>query len=241
MIGLDHMTPDISTNSARGPETTGKQPARTGQFGPESRPPHSAAERPFARVHNRYMRSSGLPNVQPGDRAADQHPLDLRRALEDREDPGGRGSFRRSAACGGLWYQHGSSTGCWRVAAVRTRAEKAPLAYSAQVHARYICTLTCQYSSCRRDVALRRHDRGRGARTGHTRAGCASAVFPGRLSSARHGGAMGRTGRDTPGPADTAIMVLPVRAAYGGCQTHFRNSPRLCLGTLIPAAQISRG
>ena len=81
------------------------------------------------------------------------------RALEDREDPGGRGSFRRSAACEGLWYQHGFSTGCWRVAAVRTRAEKAPLAYSAQVHARYICALTCQYSSCRRDVALRRHDR----------------------------------------------------------------------------------
>ena len=35
-----------------------------------------------------------LPDVQPGDRPADQHPLDLRRALEDGEDRGLRGSFR---------------------------------------------------------------------------------------------------------------------------------------------------
>jgi hypothetical protein len=33
-----------------------------------------------------------------GDRAPDQHPLDLARALEDREDPGGMSSFR-SASC----------------------------------------------------------------------------------------------------------------------------------------------
>jgi hypothetical protein len=32
--------------------------------------------------------------------------------------------------CEGPWYQHGSSTRCSRVAAVRTRAKKAPLAYS---------------------------------------------------------------------------------------------------------------
>jgi hypothetical protein len=34
-----------------------------------------------------------LANVQPGDRAADDHPLDLTCALEDREDSGLRGSF----------------------------------------------------------------------------------------------------------------------------------------------------
>jgi len=33
-----------------------------------------------------YLSRSGLPYVQPGDRPADDHPLDLRRALEDRED-----------------------------------------------------------------------------------------------------------------------------------------------------------
>jgi len=31
-------------------------------------------------------------------------------SLEDREDPGGTGNFRRSAACGPPWYQHGFST-----------------------------------------------------------------------------------------------------------------------------------
>jgi len=40
-----------------------------------------------------------LPAVQPRHRAADEHPLDLRRALEDREDIRISGSFRRSAAC----------------------------------------------------------------------------------------------------------------------------------------------
>jgi hypothetical protein len=51
-----------------------------------------------------------LPNVQPGDRPPDEHPLDFRRALEDSEDPGGRDSFRSSAACRLPWYQHGFST-----------------------------------------------------------------------------------------------------------------------------------
>jgi hypothetical protein len=46
-----------------------------------------------------YIRSSELPNVEPGDRTADDHALDLGRTLEDLHDPGGRGSFCRSAAC----------------------------------------------------------------------------------------------------------------------------------------------
>jgi hypothetical protein len=48
---------------------------------------------------------------------------------------------------------------------------------------------------------------------------------PGRPSSGRHGGTTGRTGHDAPGPVDTAVMVLPVRAACRGCQSYFRNSP----------------
>jgi hypothetical protein len=63
----------------------------------------------------------GLPDVQPGDRPDDQHPLDFRRTLEDREDSGLRGSFRRSAACMTLRYQHGFSTGCPREMTVSVR------------------------------------------------------------------------------------------------------------------------
>jgi pyridoxine 4-dehydrogenase len=40
-----------------------------------------------------------LPDVQPGDRPPDKHPLYLAGALEDREDIGIRSSFHRSAAC----------------------------------------------------------------------------------------------------------------------------------------------
>jgi hypothetical protein len=41
----------------------------------------------------RYLRL--LPDFEPGDGAADDHALDLRGALEDREARGGTGSFRR--------------------------------------------------------------------------------------------------------------------------------------------------
>jgi hypothetical protein len=43
--------------------------------------------------------ASVAAGVQPSDRPPDQHPLDFRRPLEDREDRGLQGSFRRSAAC----------------------------------------------------------------------------------------------------------------------------------------------
>ncbi len=83
------------------------------------------------------------------------HPLDLAGALEDREDSGRAVSFRRSAARMGLWYQHGSSTGFRRAAAVSCRPayvaehrgspRKAPQTpgiscaeYCAEVHRRYI-------------------------------------------------------------------------------------------------------
>jgi hypothetical protein len=38
-----------------------------------------------------------LAYVKPGEGAADDHALDFRCALEDREDTSGQGSFRRSA------------------------------------------------------------------------------------------------------------------------------------------------
>jgi len=61
-------------------------------------------------MHASGLGSQRLPNVEPGDGAADQHPLDLRRALEDRENPGVTGSFRSSAAYSTPCYQHGFST-----------------------------------------------------------------------------------------------------------------------------------
>src|SRR6201996_6487176 len=78
----------------------GKQPARFGQCGDQNGRPHSRVGRAASRVHDRYIRSSALPNVQPGDRPPDQHPLDLARPLEDGEDPSSTGSLPRSAACG---------------------------------------------------------------------------------------------------------------------------------------------
>jgi hypothetical protein len=79
---------------------------------------HSGADRLVFQVYVRCIRwpgaELGLANVEPGDRAADQHPLDFARGLEDREDPVRRGSFRRSAACMRPWYQHRFSTPCPR-------------------------------------------------------------------------------------------------------------------------------
>jgi hypothetical protein len=45
-----------------------------------------------------------------GGSAQGRRAQDWAGSLEDREDPGGRGSFRRSATCRTPWYQHGFST-----------------------------------------------------------------------------------------------------------------------------------
>ena len=96
----NHVAKGISTDSARGPETTG-----TNRNNPDKR--HTRRGRPAppwngppSRVNDRYIRRSALPNIQPGDGAADEHALDFAGALEDGEDPGGTGSLRRSAAYG---------------------------------------------------------------------------------------------------------------------------------------------
>jgi len=84
-IGLDHGGPGISTDSARGPEATGNNrhvsyntDTRTGRPTPEPGGPPSVQRTRKSQVR--------LPDVQPGDRAADHHALDLAGALEDGED-----------------------------------------------------------------------------------------------------------------------------------------------------------
>jgi hypothetical protein len=92
------MPPGISTDSARGPETTGNNRAD-----PDKRHREWTAsltsETARPQVNGRYIRSSGLPYVQSSHGPPDNHPLDFAGALEDGEDPGGTGSLRRSAAC----------------------------------------------------------------------------------------------------------------------------------------------
>jgi hypothetical protein len=71
------------------PGTDGNQPGITGKQ-PNARNPSS---RPFQDPHQRHDQRL-LPHVQPGDGPTDDHALDLRRALENREARGGTTSFR---------------------------------------------------------------------------------------------------------------------------------------------------
>lgn len=156
-----------------------------------------------------------LPDVEPGDGAPDEHPLDLRRALEDREDHGLRGSLYRPAACG----PRGISTDSARAVrdesrfradpnATGVRGADAPsprtraarklegalgVAVSAgqtmQVHLRYFRALTCTYTDSR--VPVRAGD---GARTGRTWSGRPGMPEPrGWPLSRRRGGPVGLT------------------------------------------------
>ena len=132
------------------------------------------------------LRSSGLPYVQSGHGPPDDHPLDFARSLEDREDPGGRGSLCRSAAC----EPRGISTDSARPVrdecrfrvgpcpvsiVVSTHAEKAPIHLRdchqqpapQQVHLRYILALTCNYRCPRYSAA--HAPRGRAAQRPDTR------------------------------------------------------------------------
>ena len=195
-IGIDHKAPGISTDSARGPEMTGNH-----RDDPDKR--HTRRDRttrpwngPPSRVNDRYIRRSGLPNIKPCHGAPDQHPLDLRGALEDREDPGGRGSLRRSAACMTPWYQHGFSTGCSRVATVprrprgrsRTRSEREPRRHRGLLSAAVLSTATSEVHLCadlrllglQRGLRLRQHDRK--APPGPARAGRVRQPGPNRPS-----------------------------------------------------------
>jgi hypothetical protein len=111
VFGLDHVGPGISTDSARGPETTGNNWDDSDKHHTRRGRATHQWNGPPPQVNDRYIRRPGLTNVQSSHRPPDQHPLYLARALEDGEDRGLAGSFRRSVACRPPWYQHGSSTG----------------------------------------------------------------------------------------------------------------------------------
>jgi hypothetical protein len=70
--------------------TGGNQPGITGKQ-PTARNP---SRRPFQDPHQRHDPRLS-PHVKPRDGPSDDHALDLRRALENREARGGAGSFRR--------------------------------------------------------------------------------------------------------------------------------------------------
>jgi hypothetical protein len=113
-----------------------------------------------------------LSDVQSSHGPPDQHALDLRRSLEDREDLGGTGSLRRSAACGPRGISTDSARPvrdecrfrvgpCPIPVVVRTHAEKAPIHLRGchqqpapqRVHLRYILALTCDYRCPRYSAA----------------------------------------------------------------------------------------
>jgi hypothetical protein len=94
-IGLDLFrdwyrpySPGISTDSARGPETTGNNRHDSGKPDTRRARPTHQWNGPPPQVNDRYIRRSELPNVQPRDRPPDQHPLDLGRPLKNCEDSG---------------------------------------------------------------------------------------------------------------------------------------------------------
>jgi hypothetical protein len=65
-----------------------------------SGPVCSRADHPIFRIHDRYIRRSALPYVQPGDRPPDDHPLDLQRprcmSISDRPASGFRSWYGRT-------------------------------------------------------------------------------------------------------------------------------------------------
>ncbi len=125
---------------------------------------------------------------------------------------------------------------------VPTHAEKALVRFRGchrqptpqQVHLRYILALTCQYLD---DHDTRPRVRGAdGPHTGRTSGGCPNPR--GWPLSRRHGGVTGRTGRIAP-MRQARRRGTRRRAPYGGCQSHFPNSPRLCLSMLSLTASTS--
>ena len=141
-----------------------------------------------------------LPNVQPGDRAPDQHPLNFARALKNREDPSGTGSLRRSAAYG----PRGTSA---RREGTRTLPGLPLAAYSAAAHPRYILPLTCNY--------LAVHDTGPrvrgpdGPHAGQTSRGMRNPGLAVAAPTRRH------RGPDGPHDADDDKPALPRNARRG--------------------------
>src|ERR1035441_2100342 len=86
MIGLDHVAPGISTDSARGPETTGNNWDDSDKHHTRRGRPTHQWNGPPPQVNDRYIRRSGLPYVQSSHSPPDDHPLNFARALKNRED-----------------------------------------------------------------------------------------------------------------------------------------------------------
>jgi len=110
--------------------------------------------------------------------------------LEDGEDRGLQGSFRRSVACRPLWYQHGPFEGNDGFRPARARTPP-------QVNWRYILALTCHYP-VGQDTRPRCQRRADGPHTGRAPRGMPET--PGWPLSRRHGGVIGRTGRNPAEP-----------------------------------------
>src|ERR1039457_3354288 len=86
MIGLDHVASGISTDSARGPETTGNNWDDSDKHHTRRGRPTHQWNGPPPQVNDRYIRRSGLPYVQSSHSPPDDHPLNFARALKNRED-----------------------------------------------------------------------------------------------------------------------------------------------------------
>jgi len=197
-----------------------------------------------------------LPNVQPGDRPPDDHPLDLRRSLEDGEDLGGTGSLRRSAACGPRGISTDSArpvrdecrfrVGPCSVSVVaRPHAEKASMRFQGharqpalqQVHLRYILALTCDHLGV---CGTRPGVRGAaGPHAGRTRGGCPenpglAAIVPTRRVAA--GQTASRQRRRAP-----PCRVTPDAARCEGRSRAHEHAPAVRTPPADPHAQVSLG
>jgi hypothetical protein len=100
LIGLDHGPSGISTDSARGSETTGNNRDDPGKRHTRRGRPTPPWNGPALRVNDGYIRRSWLTNVQSSHGPPDDHPLDFARALKNGEDFGGHGKSHRHTRAG---------------------------------------------------------------------------------------------------------------------------------------------
>jgi hypothetical protein len=191
------------------------------------RPPHSGVERPAFDAANTYNHSSGNLTSSP---VTDQPMIirwisDVPSKIVKILDYGTISAGQRPVRGRGISTDPARAVRGWRRFGRGPRRHRSPTL--PPVHLRYISALTCQYSFCRRDVALR------------------STIREGPLGRATHGPDVPtrfppRTGRrraDTAALRGGQAMTRPARPIppswccrcgqhMGGCQSHFRNSAR---------------
>jgi hypothetical protein len=105
------------------------------------------------------------------------------------------------------------------------RSSKAPVRFilgPPEVHARYICTLTCKYLTCEKDAVPASGERREGG--SHTSGDQGTPSHWAGAPSRRHGGTAGRTGRARP-DADIVVaaapMASPTQPVRRGIQPEF--------------------